>query len=156
MTKKIEIFLTEEGLKEIEEELNELRNVKRPEIINALKEARALGDLSENADYDAARNDQAITEGRIQELEAMVDNAVIIEKNKTNKVGMGSCVIIKYVADGEIETYNIVGSQEADPFQNKISNESKIALAIMGKKKGDKATIASPSGSYEIIIEDIC
>ena len=156
MTKKNEIYLTEEGFIELETELNVLRNEKRPEIINALKEARALGDLSENADYDAARNDQAVVEGRIKELEMMIDNAVLIEKNKSNKVGMGSCVKIKYIADGELEQYTIVGSQEADPFQNKISNESKIAEAIIGKKKSDKATVVSPAGTYEIVIEDIC
>lgn len=157
MTKKgTEIYLTEDGLKELELELDDLRNVKRPEIINALKEARALGDLSENADYDAARNDQAIVEGRIKDLEAMIDNAVLIEKRTTSKIGMGSSVKIRYVADNEVESYSIVGSQEADPFQNKISNESKIAEAILGKKKGDKATVVSPAGSYEVIIEDVC
>lgn len=151
-----EIFLTEEGFIELETELSVLKDEKRPEVINALKEARSLGDLSENADYDAARNDQAVVEGRIKELETMLDNAVIIAKNTTNKIGMGSCVKIKYVESGEIENYTIVGSQEADPFQNKISNESKIAEAILGKKKGDKATVSSPAGSYEIIIDDIC
>lgn len=156
MTRKKDIYLTAEGFIELETELNVLRNEKRPEVINALKEARALGDLSENADYDAARNDQAMVEGRIKELETMISNAVLIEKNTSNKVGMGSCVEIKYVLGGEIEKYTIVGSQEADPFENKISNESKIAEAIMGKKKGDKATVIAPNGEYDIIIENIC
>ena len=150
------IYLTEEGLKELKDELEELINIKRPEIINALKDARALGDLSENADYDAARNDQAVIEERIKEIEKLLEKVTIIKKKNTNKIDIGSCVVIRYIESGEIERYSIVGSQEADPFKNKISNESKIAQVMMGKKKGDKVTVSSPAGDYEIIIEDIC
>lgn len=157
MTKKInEIFLTKEGLKELQDELDELINIKRPEIINALKDARSLGDLSENADYDAARNDQAVVEERIKEIEKLLENVIIIKNANTATVSLGSCVVIKYIESNETEEYRIVGSQEADPFKNKISNESKIAEVIMGKKKGDKAIVSSPAGDYEIIIEDIC
>jgi transcription elongation factor GreA len=151
MTKK-EILLTSEGFLELEEELNDLKNKKRPEIIEAIKEARAQGDLSENADYDAARNEQAEVEGRIKEIEYMLANAKIIEKNDSHIVGLGSNVDILYVDDDEKETYSIVGSMEADPFENKISNESPIGRAIIGKQEGDIIDVESPTGSYQIKI----
>ena len=113
--------MTAEGFLEAENELNELKNVRRPEVIKALKEARALGDLSENADYDAARNEQAIIEAKIQELEYKLEHAEIIDNKKKNEVSLGSTVTISY-DDGEEEEYKIVGSMEADPFENKISN----------------------------------
>ena len=97
------VYLTDEGFIELEEELNELKNVRRPEVIKALKEARALGDLSENADYDAARAEQAQVEGRIQELEKIIENALIIQKEDTDKVSLGTTVKIKYIDDDEIE-----------------------------------------------------
>ena len=146
------IYLTDEGFLELEEELNNLKNNRRPEVIRALKEARALGDLSENADYDAARAEQAEVEGRIQELEKIIENAEIIKKGKTDKVSLGTTVKIKYVDDDEIEEYRIVGSKEADPSNNKISNESPIAAAIMGKKVGDTVEVSSPDGVYSVKI----
>jgi len=149
------IYLTNEGFLELEEELNILKNEKRPEVIKALKDARALGDLSENADYDAARNEQAQIEGRILELEKILENAVIIEKAKGNKVSLGSVVKIKYVLDDEIEEYRIVGSKEADPSDNKVSNESPIARAIMGHKKGEICEVESPNGVYDVEIVEI-
>ena len=150
-----EIYLTSEGLEEIKQELEELKNVKRPEVINALKEARALGDLSENAEYDAARQEQALVENRIQELEAMMENVVIIENVATDKVSIGSKVTIEYVGDNDTEEYSIVGSKEADPFNKKISNESPIAQAIMGKKTGDIVSVESPNGKYDVRIVSI-
>lgn len=155
MADKKEVFLTAKGFTDIESELDELKRVKRPEIIKAIKEARALGDLSENADYHAAREEQAIIEGRIQELEYMVDNAVIITEGASDRVKMGVNVTIKYEDDDDTEEYKIVGSMEADPFDNKISNESPIAKAIMGKKKGDVVTVESPNGKYNIEIIEI-
>ena len=152
MPKAKEIYLTSEGLEEIKKELEHLKLVKRPEVISALKDARALGDLSENAEYDAARNEQAIVEGRIVELEAMVENAVVIEKANTDCVSIGTKVKIEYVEDKDTEEYSIVGSKEADPFQNKISNESPIAQAIMGLKVGDIAHVSSPNGQYDVKI----
>ena len=149
------VYLTDEGFLELEEELNELKNVKRPEVIKALKEARALGDLSENADYDAARAEQAQVEGRIQELEKIMENVHIIEKGETDKVSLGTTVKIKYVDDDEIEEYRIVGSKEADPSNNKISNESPIAQALLDHKVGDVVTVESPNGSYEVEITEI-
>ena len=147
-----EIYLTASGLKEIQDELDELKNVKRPVVITALKEARALGDLSENAEYDAARTEQALVENRIQELEAMIENVVLIENVDTDKVSIGTTVTIEYVGDNDTEAYSIVGSKEADPFNNKISNESPIAQAIMGKKTGDVVSVDSPNGKYDVKI----
>ena len=132
------IYLTNEGFLEIEEELNHLKEVKRPEVIKALKDARALGDLSENADYDAARNEQAQIEGRILELEKILETAEIIEKKSNGKVGIGATVTIEYDDDpDDTEEYTIVGSKEADPSNNKISNQSPLAIAIMDAKVGE-------------------
>ena len=122
MSKEKELYLTEEGLEEIKKELDELKLVKRPEIINALKDARAQGDLSENAEYDAARTEQAIVESRIKDLEVMLERAVVITKVDTDVVSIGTKVTLEYVDDEDTEEYSIVGSQEADPFTNKISN----------------------------------
>ena len=152
---KKEIFLTKEGLEEVKAELDDLKQNVRPEVISQIKEARAQGDLSENAEYHAARDRQGHVEARIKELEYIVDNATIIEEGKKDKVSIGSTVEIKYIDDDEIETYYIVGSTEADPFENKISNESPIAIGIMGKKKGEKVTIESPNGNYDIEIISI-
>jgi len=149
------VFLTEEGLLEIEEELAHLKDVRRPEVIKALKDARALGDLSENADYDAARDEQAQIEGRILELEKIIEKAVIIEKRNTDSVGLGVTVKINYIDDEEVEEYRIVGSKEADPSNNKISNESPLAKAIMNRKKGDICSVESPNGKYDVEIVDI-
>lgn len=156
MPEKKPIYLTKEGYKEIKEELDHLINVARPENIQAIKEARALGDLSENADYDAARNEQAEIEDRIKKLTAIIDNVTIIEEAQTGEVGVGSTVTISYVGDEEEkDEYKIVGSQEADPFESKISNESPIAQALMGHKIGDVVSVTSPNGSYEIKVIEI-
>ena len=150
------IYLTEEGLNELKKELDELINIKRPENIKAIKEARALGDLSENADYDAAKNDQAEIEGRIKKIEKMLENSAIIENASKDKVGLGSTVAIKYVDDEtDMDEYKIVGSQEADPFASKISNESPIAKALLNKKAGDIVEVESPNGTYKIQITEI-
>ena len=153
MSERKKIFLTQEGYDEIKEELEYLINTKRPENIIAIKEARALGDLSENADYDAARNEQAEIEARMKKLEAIVENVEIIEEVSTDVVGLGNTVKISYVDDeDDIDEYKIVGSQEADPFESKISNESPIARALLGHKKGDVVSVESPNGNYEIKI----
>lgn len=151
------VYLTNEGFLEIEEELNYLKDVKRPEVIKALKDARALGDLSENADYDAARNEQAQVEGRIKELEILLEKAELIEKKDTDKVGLGTTVIIKYIdeEDQEVEEYSIVGSKEADPAKNKISNESPLAKGLMGHKAGEVCTVESPNGNYQVELMEI-
>ena len=151
-----ELYITQEGLDELKKELDELKLVKRPEVISALKDARAQGDLSENADYDAARNEQAEIEGRIKKLESILENVTIIEDVATDKVGIGTTVKISYVDDPEdTDQYRIVGSQEADPFESKISNESPIAQALMGHKVGDIVSVESPNGVYEVEIKEI-
>ena len=156
MGNKNTVYLTEEGLNELKQELDNLINVRRPENIIAIKEARALGDLSENAEYDAARNEQAQIEARIKQLEKMLENASIISEVSKDKVGIGNTVSIKYVdEDDDVEEYKIVGSQEADPFESKISNESPIAKALFEHKVGDIVTVESPNGSYEIEIIEI-
>ena len=155
MKEKKPTLLTEEGLKELQAELDELINVRRPANLKAIKEARALGDLSENADYDAAKNDQAELEGRIKKIEKMLENYQIIENKATDKVCLGSTVEIKYVDDDETDEYKIVGSLEADPFQSKISNESPIAKALLNKKVGDIVDVESPNGVYKIEITGI-
>ena len=153
--KEKKIYLTREGLEELKRELDDLINVKRPANIKSIKEARALGDLSENADYDSAKNEQAEIEGRIKRLEKMLENVEIIENVSTDKVAIGSTVAIKYVDDDDTDEYKIVGRQEADPFMSKISNESPIAKALLNKKVGDVVEVESPNGVYKIEITEI-
>ena len=149
MASKNTVYLTEEGLKDLKAELDNLINVRRPENIQSIKEARSLGDLSENADYDAAKNEQAQIEGRIKTIEKMLENVTVI--NDIPK----DIVAIKYIDDDDEDEYKIVGSQEADPFESKISNESPIAKALLNHKVGDVVTVESPNGNYEIEITEI-
>lgn len=156
MKNKNTVYLTQEGLDNLKSELDELINVRRPENVQAIKEARALGDLSENAEYDAARNEQAVIETRINQLEKMLENVSIISDVSTDCVSIGNTVSIKYVDDDDEEDeYKIVGSQEADPFESKISNESPIAQALFNHKVGDIVTVESPNGSYQVEITAI-
>ena len=155
MGNKNTVYLTQQGLEDLKKELDNLINVRRPENIIAIKEARALGDLSENAEYDAARNEQAQIEARIQQLEKMLENVSIITEVSNDTVGIGNTVSIKYVDDDEEDEYKIVGSQEADPFESKISNESPIAKALFDHKVGDIVTVESPNGSYDVEIIEI-
>lgn len=154
MTKKT-VYLTQEGFLELKKELDDLINIKRPANIKAIKEARALGDLSENAEYDAARNEQAELEGRIKKIEQILENVSIIENVDNSKVSIGNTVKIKYVDDGEEDEYQIVGSQEANPFESKISNESPIAQALLGRKVGEVVDVNSPNGVYQVKITKI-
>ncbi|MCI6107763.1 MAG: transcription elongation factor GreA [bacterium] len=155
MKNKNTVYLTQEGLDNLKKELDDLINVRRPENVQAIKEARALGDLSENAEYDAARNEQAVIEARIKQLEKMLENVSIISDVSTDSVSIGNTVTIKYVDDEEEDEYKIVGSQEADPFESRISNESPIAQALFDHKVGDIVTVESPNGSYQVEITAI-
>ena len=148
-TEDKQIYLTSEGFLKLEEELDHLKKVERPDVIVSIKEARALGDLSENAEYSSARERQAKLEARIKEIEYTLEHAIIIENNNDGKVRVGSVITIEY-DDEEQEEYTIVGTNEADPFDNKISNESPIAIAVMGKKQGDIASVDSPNGSFDV------
>lgn len=150
-----EYFITKKGLEELKSELENLKTVVRPEVINSIKEARAQGDLSENAEYHAAREKQGQIEARIKELEYLIENGTIIEEGDSSEVRIGSTVEIKYIDDDDTDEYEIVGSTEADPFENKISNESPIAKAILGKKAGETVSVESPNGSYDVKIISI-
>lgn len=149
---KEEILLTPAGFAELEEELNDLRVNKRAENVQAIKEARSHGDLSENSEYDAARDEQAKIEARIQELEYKLEHATIIDNADKSIVNVGCDVTILYVDDEEEDEYSIVGSLEADPFENKISNESPIGSAIIGKKVGDIVDVSANGSSYKVKI----
>ena len=152
---KKEIFITLDGIKKIREELALLTNTKRPELAQRLRHAVEMGDLSENADYIKAKEDQAFLEGRIQELEYILREATIVEPQVQNdRVQIGSIVKISY-AGGEPETFQIVGVTEANPRQGKISHESPIGKALVGKKAGDHATVQTPAGESELLILEI-
>lgn len=156
MSGKKEIKLTPKGFADIEAEVARLREEDRPRIIQAIKEAREQGDLSENADYDAARDEQAKVEARIQELEYMLEHAIIIDEAPKGIVGIGTTVTISYIDDEDDEDeYKIVGSLEADPFDNKVSDESPIGKALCGAKEGDIVSVPSPNGSYDVKIVKI-
>ncbi len=145
-------YLSREGLQKLREELEEMVTVKRPEIAQRIHDAKEHGDLTENAEYEDAKNEQAFVEGRIQTLEVLIKNATIIDENhSTDFVVIGSTVKLK--GDHGTETYTIVGSAEADPSQGKISNESPVGRALLGKKKGDKVVVQVPAGddAYTIV-----
>lgn len=151
-------LVTREGLKKLKEELDHLKNVRRKEVAQRLKEAISYGDLSENSEYEEAKNEQAFVEGRIIELERKIKNAKIITEKKSEKrgkeVGIGSTVTIRNKTKGtDPETYTIVGATEADPFGFKISNESPIGRALLSHQKGDAFGVDTPSGvvRYEVV-----
>ena len=149
-------ILTYEGLKKLEDELQDLKVVKRKEVADKIREAREQGDLSENAEYDAARNEQAALEGEIVELDYQIKNAVILEENTDDKsVHIGSKVLV-YDEDFEEETeYEITGTMEANAMENKISNESPVGKALLKHKEGDIVKIAAPDGEYRLVIRKI-
>ncbi|HEY5432205.1 MAG TPA: transcription elongation factor GreA [Coriobacteriia bacterium] len=142
-----EIALTVEGQQKLEEELHFLETVKRREVGERIKEAKEFGDISENSEYDDAKNEQAWVESRIIEVNQILAHATIISAPKKNdKVSLGSKVELKHGDDGDTTIYRIVGSAEADPADNKISNESPVGQAVIGRKKGDIVAVALPSG----------
>ncbi|MEG2937839.1 MAG: transcription elongation factor GreA [Vagococcus sp.] len=149
--------MTLEGKEKLELELEELKTVKRKEIVERIKIARSFGDLSENSEYESAKDEQAFVEGRITTLENMIRFAQIIDNNNVSKdeVSIGRTVTFVELPDGDEEEYTIVGSAEADPFSGKISNDSPIAKALIGKKLKDIVTISTPGGDMEVRIEKI-
>jgi transcription elongation factor GreA len=156
MAEEKSYYMTEEGKAKLEEELHTLKTVKRTEIVERIKIARDFGDLSENSEYDSAKEEQAFVESRIAQLEKMIRNAVIIENNgDENTVALGKKVTFIELPDGEEETYTIVGSAEADPFEGKISNDSPIAKSLMGKEKGDEVLVPTPGGEMKVKIINI-
>ena len=145
-------YLTKEKLKELNEELEYLKKTRRREVADSLEYAKSLGDLSENAEFQEARDMQAEVEERISKIEYILKNAVIMEAHRGDIVSIGSTVVLKKSGD-EAKTYQVVGSEEADISKGKLSNVSNVGQAVMGKKKGDKFDISAPKGkvSYEVV-----
>ena len=154
MAKK-QMLYTPDGYQELVEELNYLKTVRREEIKNDIAVARSFGDLSENAEYDEARNEQAKNEARIKELDELIQHAVVVDDSEINSevVGLGSCV--KLERNGNEVEYKIVGSNEADPFDNKISDMSPVGRALIGAKKGDTVCVEVPSGTVNLKVLDV-
>ncbi|MBB6669605.1 transcription elongation factor GreA [Cohnella nanjingensis] len=152
-----EVLLTPDGLKKLEEELENLKSVKRREVAERIKVAIGYGDISENSEYEDAKNEQAFIEGRIITLEKMLRNARIINNDEIDldTVSIGSTVVVEDKEFDEIVEYTIVGTAESDPLKNKISNESPVGRAIIGKKKGALVEVSVPAGIIQYKIVDI-
>ncbi|MBE6583594.1 MAG: transcription elongation factor GreA [Ruminococcaceae bacterium] len=158
MANEKKMLYTQEGYDELVRELDYLKTTRREEIKEAIATARSFGDLSENSEYDEARNEQAKTEARIKELEDLVDNAHIVDESKidANIVSLGSAVTVYDVEEDEEIVYNIVGSNEVNPVERKISDQSPIGRALMGQKKGAKVVVELPHGEViHIHIKDV-
>ncbi|MBO0959406.1 transcription elongation factor GreA [Neobacillus sp. MM2021_6] len=149
--------MTQAGKDKLVQELEYLKSVKRKEVVERIKIARSFGDLSENSEYDSAKEEQAFVEGRITTLENMIRNAKIIAESEIagDSVALGRSVTFIELPDGEEETYSIVGSAEADPFEGKISNDSPIAKSLLGKKVGDQVSVQTPGGEMSVRITKI-
>lgn len=149
--------MTEDGKKKLENELEDLRLHRRPEVIKRIKIARSYGDLSENSEYESAKDEQAFVEGRISQIENMLQYAKIIDNDDVaaDEVSMGRSITFKELPDEEPETYTIVGESESDPMNGKISNESPMAKGLLGHKVGDKVDINIPSGVMHVEILDV-
>ena len=149
--------MTASGKQKLEEELDYLKSVKRKEVVERIKIARSHGDLSENSEYDSAKEDQGFLEGKISSIESMIRNAVIITADElnTDEVRLGKTVTFKELPDGDEETYTIVGSAEANPIEGLISNDSPIAKGLIGRSKGDQVRIITPGGEMSVTILDI-
>jgi len=149
--------MTQAGKEKLAQELEYLKSVKRKEVVERIKIARSFGDLSENSEYDSAKEEQAFVEGRITTLENMIRNAKIISESEVagDSVALGRSVTFIELPNGEEETYSIVGSAEADPFEGKISNDSPIAKSLLGKKVGDQVTVQTPGGEMNVRIVSI-
>lgn len=156
MSEENKIYVTEEGLQKLKDEYNHLVHVVREEVKSELAEARSLGDLSENADYDAARDKQSQVESRIVQLENMLNHYVLIEKSAEGgrQVQIGSTVKIRFMDTDEEQEYSIVGSTEADPLNGKLSNETPLAQAILQKNVGDTITV-NVKVPYEVLILEV-
>ncbi|GIO21839.1 transcription elongation factor GreA [Oceanobacillus sp. J11TS1] len=150
-------YMTQEGKNKLEEELHYLKTDRRQEVVERIKVARDFGDLSENSEYDAAKDEQAFVEQRITQVENMIRNAVIIESDNQNPnvVALGKSVTFVELPDGDEETYTIVGSAEADPFEGKISNDSPMAKSLLGQEIGQEVTVATPAGDIEVKITNV-
>ncbi|MBU9720658.1 MULTISPECIES: transcription elongation factor GreA [Bacillaceae] len=150
-------YMTLEGKAKLEKELEVLKTERRKEVVERIKVARSFGDLSENSEYDSAKEEQAFVEGRINQLEKMIRNAEIISEDNSDPstVSLGKTVKFKELPDGEEELYTIVGRAEADPMEGKISNDSPMAQSLMGKKVGEKVSVSTPGGDMEVEILEV-
>lgn len=151
-----QIVLTEEGLHKLESELEQLKTIKRKEVAEKIKVALSFGDLSENSEYDEAKNEQAIVESRINEIEQMLKNVSVLDESgiSTDTVTVGSLITVRLIAKDKVDTYKIVGSTEAAPLEKKISDESPVGKAMLGHKAGDIVEVETPSGAvmqYELL-----
>lgn len=157
MAEEKSFYMTEEGLEKLKNELEHLKTEKRKEVVERIKIARGFGDLSENSEYDAAKDEQAWVESRISQVEKMIRNAVIIEADAGNPdvVQLGKSVTFIELPDGEEETYKIVGSAEADPFEGKISNDSPMAKSLIGRQIGDQVNVQTPGGDIQVKIVSV-
>jgi transcription elongation factor GreA len=149
-----EVILTEEGLKQLQDEVNYLSNVKREEVAEQIRQAREFGDISENSEYDDAKNEQALLEHRIANLQEKLRRARVIKDSEieTDKVSVGSTVTLRDRKAGDVRIYTLVGSAEADPTKAKLSNESPVGQAILGKRVGDVVTVNIPVGALDLEI----
>src|SRR3989344_5557196 len=153
---KKDILITEEGLEKLKEELKELMTVRRPEVINRIKGAKELGDLSENAEYSAAKEEQSFVEGRIQEIEEVIKHAKIAESNADHNGSIDIGCTVKVLVDGEEDQFELVGPTESDPAKGKISIDSPVGKALMGHKAKESVSVETPDGKiqYKIISVD--
>ncbi|AFR21649.1 MULTISPECIES: transcription elongation factor GreA [Lactobacillus] len=149
--------MTAEGKEKLQAELKNLKLVKRPEVIERIKVARSFGDLSENSEYDAAKDEQSHVEDRIAQVEDMLKYAQVVDADSVdpNEVSVGKTVTYTEVGTDDAETYTIVGSDESDPLNGKISNDSPIAQALLGKKKGETVSITTPGGQFDVVINNV-
>lgn len=152
---KKEVRLTQEGLENLEKELDFLKTTKRDEIAEKIEIARSYGDLSENAEYDEAKNDQAVVEARIAEIEAMLKNAVVIEDVDTGRVRTGATIIVKNITRNKEYEYKIVGSNEANPLKGLLSDESPVGLALLDKAPGEIVSVETPGGVVEYQVVEV-
>ena len=152
-----QVLLTSEGLQKLQDELEHLKTVRRKENTEAIKRALSFGDLSENSEYDEAKNEQAEIERRISEIETMLNNAKVIDEDNidTDVVSIGSKVTVKDVEENEEEEYLIVGSTEADPMSGKISDESPVGAALLGHRIGETVLVEAPMGKIEYLVMKI-
>lgn len=149
--------MTAEGKEKLQAELKNLKLVKRPEVIERIKVARSFGDLSENSEYDAAKDEQSHLEDRIAQVEEMLKYAQVVDAESVdpNEVSVGKTITYTEVGTDDPETYTIVGSDESDPLNGKISNDSPIAQALFGKKKGETVSITTPGGKFDVVINEV-
>ena len=149
--------MTAEGKEKLQAELKNLKLVKRPEVIQRIKVARSFGDLSENSEYDAAKDEQSHVEDRIAQVEEMLKDAQVVDADSVdpNEVSVGKTSTYTEVGTDDPETYTIVGSDESDPLNGKISNDSPIAQALLGKKKGETVSITTPGGQFDVVINKV-